>query len=542
VSWSVEPQPDDWIGVFTPPGSKRGDYVDFVQPTGKDQDVTMRLANLRTDYEFRYYRGGVCVGSAQVSFRDGTLEPAGAHLHLAGRSARDTAVWLTWQSGSNRHQAIVEWGLNTGNYTKRVTSKAAPGRYKASDMCYEPANIPSPQHYIDVGYFHSVLMEDLPPDTTIYYRYGQGGVLSLEKSFRSPPQPNRDARWSFVSYGDQGVAAHMHGDSAGPSHIAWHNKTQAMLGPQITNEGLQQIVSERRGTDREPRMVVHFGDLAYAWSCGFTWEVWQSQIEPIATRMPYMVSVGNHEYDHHHGDDIDPSTNKPFRPEWGNYGHDSEGECGVPMLYRFPHAPPTGHSIWWYTFSYVNVRFVVLSSEHDYTPSSEQWCWLEKTLRETDRHAFPWLVVTSHRSLYNSQNRPEDQVQQVVSEKMRELLEPLLLKYKVNLVLSGHYHAYERSCPVVNHQCKSEAPTHICGGMAGMGPDAFGWKEPKPEWALFQDEHNFGFLDISVDGVRSMTVRYLAGHQPGQALTEMDHVVLKPYTEHTNTTMALTYV
>mmetsp|Transcript_63507 Transcript_63507/g.160212 ORF Transcript_63507/g.160212 Transcript_63507/m.160212 type:complete len:630 (-) Transcript_63507:223-2112(-) len=543
VSWDVESQLGDWIGVFSPPDSTQWDYVDFIQPSKREQDVVMRLPNMRQDYEFRYYRAGACVGSARASFLNGMLEPVGAHLHLAGRSTQDMAVWLTWQSGSNANPAVVEWGLHTGNYTNRVVSDSAPRRYEASDMCSQPANIASPQHYIDVGYFHSVLLEDLPPDTTIYYRYGQDTVLSAEKSFRSPPQSHRNARWSFVAYGDQGAAAHMDGDIAGPSHIAWDNKTQALFGPQITNEGLQHVVSQRRGTDREPRMVVHFGDLAYAWSCGLTWELWQSQIEPIATRMPYMVSVGNHEYDHFGGDDKDPSTSTPFRPTWGNYGSDSGGECGVPMLNRFPHAPPTGHSIWWYTFSFANVQFVALSSEHDYMRGSEQWRWLEQTLKDVDRRAFPWLVVTSHRSLYNSERNASDQiVDHRVSETMRQMLEPLLVTYKVNLVLTGHYHSYERTCPVINQTCEREAPVHICGGMAGMGPDSDGWMEPKPEWSLFQDEKNWGFLDISVEGDESMTVRYLGGHEAGQGVNELDRVVLRPYAAHAKSTVAVEYV
>ena len=48
-------------------------------------------------------------------------------------------------------------------------------------------------------------------------------------------------------------------------------------------------------------------------------------------------------------------------------------------------------------------------------------------------------------------------------------IEPLLLENKVNLVLSGHMHGYERSCAVYGYECQSDkqAPVHIRAGSAG---------------------------------------------------------------------------
>lgn len=52
--------------------------------------------------------------------------------------------------------------------------------------------------------------------------------------------------------------------------------------------------------------MLHFGDLAYAESTGTDWEHWSRQNEALASRVPYMVSIGNHEYDYlsddHHND------------------------------------------------------------------------------------------------------------------------------------------------------------------------------------------------------------------------------------------------
>lgn len=60
-------------------------------------------------------------------------------------------------------------------------------------------------------------------------------------------------------------------------------------------------------------------------------------IEPTATRIPYHVGIGNHEYDHVVGGEKDPSKapGQGWHPSWGNYGDDSGGECAVPMVNRF---------------------------------------------------------------------------------------------------------------------------------------------------------------------------------------------------------------
>lgn len=45
--------------------------------------------------------------------------------------------------------------------------------------------------------------------------------------------------------------------------------------------------------------LLHVGDLSYAEAEGLYWDRFNHLIEPIATKLPYMISVGNHEYDHY---------------------------------------------------------------------------------------------------------------------------------------------------------------------------------------------------------------------------------------------------
>jgi len=242
--------------------------------------------------------------------------------------------------------------------------------------------------------------------------------------------------------------------------------------------------------------VVHFGDLSYARSVGYIWDIWGTQIEPIARVAPYMVSLGNHEYDHTADSPEDPSgTGAGFHPAWGNYGADSGGECGVPVVHRFPNPPQNGFGIFWYSYTYANTHWVMLSSEHDYTAGSEQYRWLESDLASVDRAKTPWLIVTSHRPAYNSEDYSGDWY---VATNMSAILDTLLVKNRVNMFLAGHYHAYQRTCEIADNKCQpGRAPQHITVGSAGMGLDYAQDKAEGLDWTL-RTVDTYGTLSLRI--------------------------------------------
>jgi predicted MPP superfamily phosphohydrolase len=82
-----------------------------------------------------------------------------------------------------------------------------------------------------------------------------------------------------------------------------------------------------------------------------------------------------------------------------------------------------------------DIRFFALESTY---PVPEQIQWLEKELSSSDSK---WKIVFFHHPLYSSGDRHGSDV------RLREVLEPLFLKYNVSLVLTGHDHFYERVKP-----------------------------------------------------------------------------------------------
>ncbi len=89
----------------------------------------------------------------------------------------------------------------------------------------------------------------------------------------------------------------------------------------------------------------------------------------------------------------------------------------------------------YYDYVRKNVRFVVIDSDQI---DPDQLDWIERTLRGARED---WKICYFHHPLYSSGIRHGSQFD------VRVLLEPLFVKYGVNVVFSGHDHVYERIKP-----------------------------------------------------------------------------------------------
>ncbi len=90
----------------------------------------------------------------------------------------------------------------------------------------------------------------------------------------------------------------------------------------------------------------------------------------------------------------------------------------------------------YYTFkTKQSVRFFALESTY---LDPEQIAWLEKELKASNED---WKIPYFHHPPYSSGDRHGS------DERLRQVLEPLFLKYNVSVVFTGHDHFYERTKP-----------------------------------------------------------------------------------------------
>lgn len=92
--------------------------------------------------------------------------------------------------------------------------------------------------------------------------------------------------------------------------------------------------------------------------------------------------------------------------------------------------------------------------------------------------------------LYNSFDVHRHDVQILAAKKH---LEPLFVQYKVNLVMTGHIHAYQRTHPVVYDQVNSTGPIYITVGAGGRQCKGSFLNEDPEEWVAVRDATRYGY-------------------------------------------------
>ena len=157
----------------------------------------------------------------------------------------------------------------------------------------------------------------------------------------------------------------------------------------------------------------------------------------------------------------------------------------------------------YYTYVKKNVRFFALDSNQ---MDPRQLAWIDKALKESSDD---WKICYFHHPLYSDGGRHGSEVE------LRVALEPLFVKYGVNVVFSGHDHIYERIKP-------QKGITYFVNGSSGelrkgdVHPTAM-------TAAYFDQDQAFSLVEIVRDELffeaRSRTGRTVDSgviHRPGR--------------------------
>ena len=211
-----------------------------------------------------------------------------------------------------------------------------------------------------------------------------------------------------------------------------------------------------------------------------------------------------------------------------------------------------GSGNFWFSYDHMGVHFVSLSTEHDYSVGSPQWQWLQNDLRKAStgaqRERVPWIVVVGHRPMYCSDK--SEYTAHVRGAPFQSAVEPLLLEAKVDVMMTGHEHGYERIHPTRNGSVvslpteelrainngnklsatqtvhvyqKPQAPLGVMVGSTG-GLQEDHWVLPRPPWSAFRVTATpakpwagYGYVMMSVEGATRLSFEFrpLEGGQAG---------------------------
>lgn len=359
----------------------------------------------------------------------GCLANVGIMLSSASADSSDTPEQIHVSLAGPNH-IRVSWVTDSSSAPSRV-------EYGEKSASYDFVSNGSSDSYSFIfyksGQIHNVILGPLESGTVYYYRCGGAGP---EFSFKTPPAAGPLSPINFVVAGDLG-------------------QTQWTLS---TLNHIQQSNYD---------VLILPGDLSYADYYQPLWDSFGRLIEPLASSRPWMVTEGNHDVE---GIPLIIDSYRSYNSRW-----------------QMPYKESGSDSNLYYSFEVAGVHVIMLGSYANFSENSNQYKWLQADLAKVDRSTTPWLIAVIHAPWYNSNSRHQGD-----GNKMKEAMEPILKKAKVDLLFAGHVHAYERTSRVFGGQSNACGIVHVTIGDGGNREGlARSFLNPKPEWSLYR-EASFG--------------------------------------------------
>ncbi len=339
-------------------------------------------------------------------------------------------------------------------------------------------------HY-ESGVIHHVQVVGLQPNTVYYYQCGDfdrdstSGMLV----FKTLPKVGNHLPISFGVIGDLGTT----------------NDSLSTVNHVLDNRALQ--------------MILHAGDLSYADCNQPVWDAYGIMIEDLAKERPWMVGPGNHEIEL----GSDGSTFLAFEERYKmpaikpaeigaiTIPASINPETGRPWCASsvFQREYNWGNSF--YSFEAASAHIIYLNPYSTSNETSVQYQWLVSDLETIDRSITPWVIVVMHCPWYNSNTAHYDEEQAVL---MRDSMEKVFYKYHVNIVFTGHVHAYERTYPVFQNETRSDGVVYITIGDGGNREGHANTYYEQPSWSAYRNGTQYGHGELNLWNKDKLTWRW----------------------------------
>ena len=275
---------------------------------------------------------------------------------------------------------------------------------------------------------HAVQLTGLSADVKYFYSVGSSSALQLaggdsDHFVVTAPTPGTAKPTRIWVIGDSGTADR----NARAVRDAFLNFTES----------------------RDPDLWIMLGDNAYYH--GTDNEYQRAVFNTYPHVLPKTVlwpTLGNHD-----GDTADSTTESG--PYYDIFSLPRNGEAG---------GVASGTEAY-YSFDYGNMHFICLDSyETDRSADGAMMTWLEADLAANDKE---WIIAFWHHAPYSKGSADSDK--ELGSIALRQNAVPLLERYGVDLVLTGHSHSYERSYLIDGHYGLSDTFTDALKKNSGDG-------------------------------------------------------------------------
>ncbi len=283
--------------------------------------------------------------------------------------------------------------------------------------------------------YYKADVTDLTSGTKYTYRVGDTEYNKWSEKYSFETETENVSEFSFIGISD--------------THIGYANSDKSLYKDMIA-----KALTENSNT----KFIVNIGDMVNTGTVESQWQDYFKAIEGYKESIPHMAVVGNHELSVYSG----VSAGKYYTLQFNNPDNagnwvgtltadelEKDNNKGAIANYR--------DTV--YSFDYGNAHFVVLNSGYSSSDKDikaivkQQLEWLKTDLASSDAK---WKIVMLHQGLYGARS---------TTSNTRELLEPIVDDYGVDLVLQGHDHFVMRTYPMKNGEIVTkENPNNITKG------------------------------------------------------------------------------
>ncbi len=343
----------------------------------------------------------------------------------------EKSMAVTWRTDITVSESFCQLHPLTGG--RIIPEKIESFKAKTTAVKYEFEGEPT----IEANQ-HSAIFDDLISGNKYLYRVGSDDKWSEWLEFQIPS--NNNDRFSFIYFGDP----------------------QTDIKSQWS-----RVIRKAYNTVPDCSFMLYGGDIINRAGRDLEWSEWFMAGSFIYGTIPQILTPGNHDYDDLQ---LDPHWKYQFTQPV-NGPKEVKGTC--------------------FFIDYKNLKIISIDSAVESELEDEngnalksQKVWLDSVLSVNTKK---WVILTTHLPFYSTKDTRDN-------PHMRKHFQPILEKYNVDLVLTGHDHTYGRGIVSDNTMVKPS----IMYVVSVSGPKMY--DAGTKDWMQVKGGNIQLFHEITIDG------------------------------------------